>query len=94
MDKNRKMLTDTQWHRIETLLPSQQGKQGRPRKDNRLVIEGILWSLRTGAPWRDLPEKFGSWATVYGRFRDWMLSGLWHQIFDSLKKNNSFIKNH
>ena len=92
MNKSRNMLTDTQWHRIEALLPSQQGKQSRPRKDDRLVIEGILWSLRTGAPWRDLPEKFGSWATVYGRFRDWTLSGLWLQIFDSLKKNNSFIK--
>lgn len=94
MDKYRKMLTDAQWHQIETLLPSQKGKQGRPRKDDRLIIEGILWSLRTGAPWRDLPDKFGSWGTFYGRFRDWTLSGVWQKIFDALKKNNRFIKNY
>ncbi len=86
MGKNREMLTDTQWRQIKTFLPSQEGKQGRPRNNDRLVIEGILWTLRTGAPWRDLPEKFGSWGTVYGRFRDWSLSGLWQQIFDNLKK--------
>ncbi len=57
MDKGRQMLTDTQWHRIETLLPSQQGKQGRPRKSDRLIIEGILWSLRTGAPWERSTRK-------------------------------------
>ena len=52
----RKILRDQDWKKIEFLLPSQQGKQGRPRKDDRLMIEGILWILRTGAPWRDLPE--------------------------------------
>jgi transposase len=94
MNKNREMLTDAQWHQIEILLPSQKGKQGRPRKDDRLIIEGILWSLRTGAPWRDLPNTFGSWETVYGRFRDWTLSGLWQKIFDALKKNKRSIKNY
>lgn len=94
MNKDRTLLTDAQWHRIEPLLPSQQGRQGRPRKEDRLVIEGILWGLRTGAPWRDLPEKFGSWGTIYGRFRDWTLSGLWQQIFDALKKSNQSIKNY
>jgi transposase len=87
MDRNRMILTNSQWHQIKELLPSQAGKQGRPRKNDRLVIEGILWVLRTGAPWRDLPkEKFGSWATIYGRWRDWILAGVWNQIFDALKK--------
>ena len=81
------MLTDSQWYQIEILLPSQGGKQGRPRKNDRLVIKGILWVLRTGTSWRDLPtEKFGSWATIYGRWRDWILAGVWNQILDVLKK--------
>jgi transposase len=87
MNKDRTMLTDAQWHQIEKLLPSQRDKPGRPRKNDRLVIEGILWVLRTGAPWRDIPkEKFGPWGTVYGRWRDWIILGLWDRILDSLKK--------
>ena len=82
----RKMLRDQDWEKIESLLPSQQGKQGRPRKDDRLMIEGILWILRTGAPWRDLPPEFGSWKSVYTRFRTWTKSGIWIAIWKVLKK--------
>ena len=59
-------LTDEEWLRIEPLLPPENtGKQGRPRKDNRIIMNGIVWLARSGAPWRDLPERYGSWKTVY-----------------------------
>ena len=55
-------LTDEEWLRIEPLLPPENtGKQGRPRKDNRIIMNGIVWLARSGAPWRDLPERYGSW---------------------------------
>jgi len=82
----RKMLRGYDWEKIKPLLPSQQGKQGRPRKDDGLMIEGILWILRTGAPWRDLPLEFGPWKSVYTRFRTWTRSGIWEAIWKILKK--------
>jgi transposase len=80
------MIKDTEWSKIAPLLPSQIGKQGRPRKNDRIVIEGILWMIRTGAPWRDLPPDFGSWETVYSRMRRWTLNGTWSKIWTILKK--------
>jgi len=61
----RHELTDAQWARLAPLLPPR--KAGKPRKDDRLVIDGILWKLATGVPWRDLPERYGPWQTVYKR---------------------------
>jgi transposase len=66
----RHALTDGQWRRIEALLPANGGPGGQ-WKDHRLMFDGMLWRLRTGAPWRDLPERFGPWQTVYDRFRRW-----------------------
>ena len=80
----RHALTDDQWRRIAPLLPVHSGP-GRPPKDHRLVVDGIVWILRTGAPWRDLPERFGPWKTVYERFRGWTRSGVWDEIFERLK---------
>lgn len=60
-------LTDQQWHQLELLLPPQRPQTGRPNKDHRIIINGILWVLRTGAPWRDLPERYGPWRTVASR---------------------------
>jgi transposase len=81
----RMMLRDEDWDKIQSFLPSQIGKQGRPRKNDRLVMEGILWALRTGAPWRDMPPEFGPWNTVYSRFSYWTKSGLWERIWGVLK---------
>ena len=83
----RKMLRDQDWEIIRPLLPTQKGKQGRPRKDDRLMIEAILWVVRTGAPWRDLPPDFGSWKSVYTRFRTWTRFGVWEILWNVLKKN-------
>jgi len=67
------------------VLPPQRPRTGRPANDHRTVLNGILWVLRTGAPWRDLPERYGSWHTVYSRFRRWRDAGLWEQVLRTLQ---------
>ena len=80
---SRQVLTDTQWERIAPLLPAP--KRGRPYcTAHRVTVEAILWIARTGAPWRDLPERFGKWGTVYQRFRRWTHAGVFQAVFDSL----------
>lgn len=74
-------LNDEQWKRLEPLLPAQKPQTGRPNLDHRQVINGILWILRTGAPWRDLPERYGQWSTVASRFYRWRKSGVWGRIW-------------
>jgi transposase len=86
MEKRRHELTDEQWERIKPLLPPQKPPIGRPAKDHRLIINGILWILKTGAPWRDLPERYGSWRTVYSRFYRWSKNGIWERIFSALQQ--------
>jgi transposase len=80
----RTVLTDAQWQRIAPLLPGKQGDPGRSGDDNRRSLEGILWIVRTGAPWRDLPEYFGKWSTVWKRFRRWALNGIFEKVFKVL----------
>ena len=86
----RMMLSDAQWNIIDAILPKSKikGSPGRPRLNDRLVIEGILWIHRTGAPWRDLPPDFGPWPTVYSRFRRWSAKGVWDLVWSALKKMN------
>lgn len=79
-------LTNTQWQRLQPLMPSQTPRVGRPSLDHRRVINGILWILRTGAPWRDMPERYGKWQTVSGRFYRWRKDGLWQQILSTLQQ--------
>jgi hypothetical protein len=69
-----------QWEQLAPLLPPQRPRTGRPAGDHRIVLSGILWVLRTGAPWRDLPEYFGSWSTAYSRFRRWTQAGVWQRV--------------
>jgi transposase len=80
----RDELTDAQWALIQPLLPPQRPRTGRPALDHRLIVNAILWLTRTGAPWRDLPERYGSWKTVYSRFRRWNQQGIWDQVFNAL----------
>jgi transposase len=82
----REELTDTQWERLRPLLPPQKPKTGRPNKDHRTVLSGIIWILRTGAPWRDLPERFGSPKTVASRFYRWRRAGTWQRILERLQQ--------
>ncbi|MBD1865219.1 IS5 family transposase [Trichocoleus sp. FACHB-46] len=84
--KNRRgELNDRQWKRIWPLLPPQKPHTGCPAKDHRTVINDILWILRTGAPWRDLPSRYGHWSTVSGRFYHWRHIGLWQQLLEALQ---------
>ena len=79
-------LTDRQWQRLEPLLPAQKPKTGRPGKDHRTIVNGILWVLRTGAPWRDLPQRYGPWRTVASRFYRWRKQGLWDRLLAEVQQ--------
>ena len=83
----RKLLTNGMWFRLAPLLPAERGRQGPVRKNNRMMVEGMLWKLRTGAPWRDLPGDFGPWESVYTRFSRWCKSGVWRKVLAELKRD-------
>lgn len=82
---NRGDITDTKWARLQPLLPPQKPKVGKPAHDHRRILNGILWKLRTGAPWRDLPERYGPWSTVACRFRRWRRAGVWDRVFAAVQ---------
>src|ERR1035437_5863329 len=81
----RTFLTEPMWARLEPLLPREQGGMGRPRLDNRPIVEAILWKHRTGAPWSDLPESFGPWNTVFTRFNRWNRNRVWQRVLEALR---------
>jgi transposase len=83
--RRRHELTDAQWERLASLLPPQRPATGRPAHDHRLIINAILWRLATGVPWRDLPERYGAWQTVYSRFRRWQRAGVWDRLLAALQ---------
>jgi transposase len=79
-------LTDAQWQLLEPLLPAVSGR-GRPRKwTRRQLIDGIRWRIRAGTPWRDVPERYGPWQSVYGLFRRWQRDGIWARILARLQQ--------
>ena len=78
-------LTDRQWRRLEPLLPPQRPRTGRPNDEHRRIVNGILWVLRTGAPWRDLPERYGPVGTVSSRFYRWRAAGVGDQVLAALQ---------
>ena len=78
------VLSDAQWERISELLPSSNGLVGRPFRDHRQVVEGIVYRYRTGIAWRDLPEEFGPWQTVWKRHRRFSLDGTWDKLLTRL----------
>ena len=77
-------LSDVQWQRIEGLLAGKAGDPGRRGRDNRLFVNGVLWVLRSGAHWHDLPERYGKWKTVHTRFSRWAKNGVWKRMFEHL----------
>ena len=81
----RHELSEAQWERLRPLLPPQRPETGRPAKDHRSVVNAILWRLTTGVPWRDLPERYGAWQTVYSRFRRWQRAGVWERVLAALQ---------
>src|SRR4051795_11168077 len=84
--RHRGELTDQEWEALEPLLPPEKPERGRPNVDHRRIINGILWRERTGAPWRDLPERYGPWSTVYSRFWRWREAGVWDRIFAAVQQ--------
>ena len=80
----RHELTDDQWECIKDLFPAP-AKTGRPPTDRRVVMNAILWILRTGSPWRDMPSEFGPWRTIYGLFNDWNRDGVIDDILHRLR---------
>jgi putative transposase len=80
----RLQLDDRQWRKVSAILHAERGP-GRPPKDDRNFIEAVLWWRRTGVPWRDLPEDFGPWKTVFNRFDRWSKTGKWNRLFQGLQ---------
>ena len=80
---HRHELTDKEWERIRPLLPPARGRHSL--KGERRFISGVLWLTRTGAPWRDLPRRYGNWKSVYNRFNNWSKRGVWERLFKELQ---------
>jgi transposase len=83
-------LTDRAWAELAPLLPPN-GRRGQQWQDHRTVINGILWKLRTGAPWRDLPERYGSWQTCYARFVRWRREGTWERLLAHVQTKSDAV---
>ena len=81
---HRHAISDADWDRIERLLPGRPGQHGKVARDNRLFVDAVLWVAKTGAPWRDLPERFGNWNSAYRRFARWARKGVWARVLEQL----------
>src|SRR5271168_1914930 len=86
----RLILKDHQWERMEPHLPGKSSDPGRTGKDNRLFMEAVLWMARAGTPWRDLPEFFGEWNSVFVRFSRWSKKGVWDRLFLAMADEPDF----
>ncbi len=89
-------LTSSQWRRIRDLLPGKPGDPGDPGRrgqDNLLFVNAVLWVLRSGAHWHDLPERYGKYKTVHKRFARWAKAGVWQKVFDHLirEPDNDYV---
>jgi putative transposase len=90
MTSVRLLLKDHQWDRIRQHLPGKPGDPGRTGADNRLFIEAVLWLARTGVPWRDLPDTFGNWNSIFVRFSRWSKDGVWDRLFAAMADDPDF----
>ncbi len=83
----RLLMEDEEWAFFELFIVAVRGRGGRQASNHRRVLDGIFWIARTGAQWRDLPEEFGKWSSVYRQFRRWTLAGLWDLILEALNES-------
>lgn len=87
---DRLVLNDSDWERMAPLIIGRPDQRGSTGRNNRMFVEGVLWIVRTGSPWRDLPEVFGDWNSVFRRFSRWSTKGVWHRIFDAMSGDPDF----
>ena len=92
MNEERFVVSDDVWARLERHLPGKQGDSGATGKDNRLFLEAVLWRVRTGLPWRDLPKEFGNWNSVFRRFRRWAEAGVFERVFREISRDPDEIR--
>ena len=90
MRKSRFVLSDRTWSLIAPLLPGKASDRGVTARDNRLFLEAVLWRVRVGGPWRDLPSGFGEWNSVFRRFRRWAQGGVFDRIFEAVSGDPDF----
>ncbi len=90
MRPERFVITDRSWALIESLLPGTVRDRGVTAKDNRLFLEAVLWKVRVGGPWRDLPPGFGEWNSIFRRFRRWAQRGVFQRIFEAISGDPDF----
>lgn len=83
----RQEISDESWAVLEPFFPTWKGV-GRPIMDMRRTVEGIAWRFRTGSPWRDVPERFGNWNSIYGWFSDWCRDGTWHRVLAAVQSTS------
>src|SRR3712207_3310977 len=88
MDQDRFVVSDAVWAKIASLLPGKATDPGARGKDNRLFLEAVLWRVRTGSPWRDLPSGFGHRNSVFQRFRRWVRAGVFERLFEGTVRNS------
>ena len=88
--KDRLVLSDEQWARVSGLIIGRPDQRGSTGRDNRMFVEGVLWIVRTGSPWRDLPEVFGEWNSVFRRFSRWSQKRVWQRVFEALSDDPDF----
>ena len=86
----RRVLSDTAWERIAPFIIGRPDQKGSTGRNNRMFLEGVLWIVRTGAPWRDLPGVFGEWNSVFRRFSRWSRKGVWWRIFEAMPDDPDF----
>jgi transposase len=87
MGIGRYELSDVQWEQIKDLLPGRLESVGRTAADNRVFVNGVLWVLRSGARWHDLPERYGKYKSVHKRFIRWANSGVWEKVFHEIVRD-------
>ena len=90
LERSRFIVADAAWEKIAPLLPGKASDPGATAKDNRLFLEAVLWRVRTGVPWRDLPSGFGHWNSVFQRFRRWVKGGVFERVFACLSDEPDF----
>ena len=90
MNTERFVVTDRVWEKVSPHLPGKATDRGVTASDNRLFLDAVLWRVRTGCPWRDLPSAFGNWNSTFQRFRRWAKNGVFERLFEELSEDPDF----